>query len=71
MMQRALSGAWNTWYSNAMEAKAQEQALRRGLMRLVNSKLGAGFGSWREQAAQQKEALQREAKKELTEEIFS
>ena len=37
------------------DAKAQEQALRRGLMRLVNAKLAASMGTWREQAEQQRE----------------
>merc|ERR1711865_1184910 len=46
MLQRALTGAWNTWYANAMNSKEMEQKLRQGLMRLMHAKLGACFGTW-------------------------
>ena len=44
--------AWEKWQSTAADMKLQELALRRGLMRMLNAKLAAGFGSWREQAAE-------------------
>ena len=41
---RAVPGAWNTWYANAVEAKEIEWNLRRGM---IQAKQAAAFGTRR------------------------
>ena len=43
MLNRALSGAFEAWQSNAADSKRDGAALAKGLMRLINGMLGAAF----------------------------
>ena len=51
MRNRKLSACFNTWYEVAQSAASQEMLLRKGLMRMIQSKQAAAFSTWREQCA--------------------
>ena len=47
MIKRQLSMAFEKWQTEAAQMKAEQDAIRRALMRMVAAKLAAAMGTWR------------------------
>ena len=53
--ERDMAGGFGTWREAAEGMKREEAALRRGLMRMAQGKMGMCLTTWREAAAEMKQ----------------
>ena len=57
MMMRQVSRAFEKWQRDAAAMKAEQMAVRRGLMRMIHARMGASFATWRSVAEEQKHSV--------------